>query len=342
MSNNADFDRAMLITRIAFISAGFIGNVVTFCVFSRATFAKNSISTYCRALAIFDCFTLFQLVVDVGLLFFNVLLPFQSSAMCKIYYYSSLGFSTISGWILVAFSFDKLLSVRRAQVALLKRVWFQWSLVAAIALFNFLLYIEVPIYVDLAPYKKFPILIVCDLANLSFYDALIVLYLIESALVPFVLMLGASIVIVRSIWMSRRSVERGAAGGKVDRVRRSRDTRFAISSMTFNVLYVAFKMPLTTVNIMNVYNLPVNDYFNQIAMLLFFANASTSILVHIGSNSLFRRELLALVRLDKSNAVGSNTNTSNPISRGTRGPAATTAVSQRNITTVTRQKTEQR
>lgn len=307
--STATFDYAILITRVVIVSAGFIGNLVSFIIFSRQTFRKNSISTYCQALAVFDCFNLMQLVVDVGLLFYNVMLPFQSNAICKLYFYMSVGFSTIPGWILVAFSIDKMLSMRRSQIDLLKKKWFQWLLVAAIAIVNFLMYLEVPIRLQLEPIPYYPVLMYCELTTLSNYAAIIIMFLVESCVVPFVVMFALSLFVIYTIYKSRKAVERTS---KVDQHRKTRDTRFAISSLTFNVLYVAFKIPLTVVYILEIYNITVSDYFMQLAMLMFFFNSSASFFIHFASNSLFRRELSVILqvkfnRVDSSNSTKDST-----------------------------------
>ena len=85
-----DFLIAMADCRIAVITIGLIGNLITFIVFSRPVFSKNSISTYCRALAIFDCFSIYELVADVGLVSFNYFVPQKSDIGCKLYYYAGM------------------------------------------------------------------------------------------------------------------------------------------------------------------------------------------------------------------------------------------------------------
>lgn len=61
----SEFKTVMIYCRITVISLELLGNIISFMVFSRKTFRNNSISTYFRALAVFDCLTIIQLIKDV-------------------------------------------------------------------------------------------------------------------------------------------------------------------------------------------------------------------------------------------------------------------------------------
>lgn len=149
---------ALNVIRIPTIIIGLVGNILSFIVFSRKPFAKNSISTYCRALALFECFILLQLVNDVGTYIFNTVPDLQSNVMCKIHVYASIGMSSIPGWILVVFALDKLICVLNTsnRFEFIKFRKFQYAVIAFIAVFNLILYIEIPIDVNIK-YKINPL-----------------------------------------------------------------------------------------------------------------------------------------------------------------------------------------
>jgi hypothetical protein len=69
--------------RFAILLFGLIGNTLTFIIFSRKVFAKNSINIYARALAFIDNFILLRFIYDAGFLFFNIDLSLVSSLNCK-------------------------------------------------------------------------------------------------------------------------------------------------------------------------------------------------------------------------------------------------------------------
>ena len=82
-----DFLIGMAECRIAVISIGLIGNILTFIVFSRPVFEKNSIGTYCRALAVFESLTVYQLVADIIFVFYKDFIPQSSDLGCKVVNY---------------------------------------------------------------------------------------------------------------------------------------------------------------------------------------------------------------------------------------------------------------
>lgn len=99
------FYYATPICRVIIISLGLLGNIISFIIFSRKTFRKNSISTYCRALAVLDCIIIIELIHIVHYIINSTKLDFSNltDATCKIFYYLSAQYGSIPAWILVAF-----------------------------------------------------------------------------------------------------------------------------------------------------------------------------------------------------------------------------------------------
>lgn len=196
------FPGVMIMCQSVILSIGLIGNVLTFVIFSRNRFRNNSISTYCRALSLFNSFTVSQLVFYIVLLFSQVYIYNYSDAICKIFYYLSIGYGAVPAWILVAFSIDKMLSVRTKsrQIRILKNKRFQWSLVAVIFVINALIYIEIPIFLkrtEISPGYFF-----CDISLMPYFKAMIILILIQTCLIPFIVMSVTSIITIRLLLKS--------------------------------------------------------------------------------------------------------------------------------------------
>ena len=116
--------------QVAFISIGLIGSLITIIIFLRKTFRNNSISTYCISKALFESLIIFELINDIGYLNNNTYLIHQSEAGCKLFSMISMFITSITPFIMVAFSVDKLLSMRTNSMQILKKKWFQWSLVS--------------------------------------------------------------------------------------------------------------------------------------------------------------------------------------------------------------------
>ena len=237
-SSTADFDNVMRYVKIVMVSIGLAGNIITFIVFSRKAFMKNSIRTYCRALAVSQCLTLIQLITDVNYLVNKTTLLNINDGWCKAVMYIQTENNAIPGWILVAFSVDKTLSMRRIQISILRNKWFQRLVIAIIVVFNLLLYIEIPITISLRQYSNYVKVLYCDFATLDYFTVFIVINLLESTLIPFGIMMVSSVVTIRVLYKSRRSLEKT---GNVNRERKSRDAKFAITSIAFNFMYMVLK-----------------------------------------------------------------------------------------------------
>ena len=70
-SADLKFEIAINAIEVAVISIGLIGNLLTIIVFLRKTFRNNSISTYCRALAVVECLTLSNFAIALFQLLYN-------------------------------------------------------------------------------------------------------------------------------------------------------------------------------------------------------------------------------------------------------------------------------
>ena len=285
-----DFTIKKSIVTLAMAFIGIAGNIISFIIFSRKTFRKNSISIYCRALAIFDMYIITSAVRDFYYILYKIYILNSSDAVCAFYGYAYYSLGSIPGWILVAFSVERTLSLKKVKNGMKKSI-VHFLIVITIVISHLLLYIGVVIYIRLIPVPN-STAFVCDTTLLSYVN---IIYIIESNAVPFLIMLISSLYTIKMLRDSRRHVE---AIGSMDDKRKSRNRKFAITSITFNVLFIVLKTPLLICISIGYYN--VNYYLYQISLALFFLNFSISFFVHFFTNSIFRRELHILLRIRKT------------------------------------------
>ena len=289
------------------IGIGFIGNVISIIVFLRKTFRNNSVSTYCTALAISECLAIIQFINLIYYFPYNTYLMNLSDTFCKIVHTGIILINAIPPFIMVAFSVDKLLSMRTSSIAILKKKWFQWSVVAAIVLFHIGLYMYYPILVKRI--EIFPGYFLCDGSTIGFYKVHQILNILETCIIPFVVLMITSILTIRLLFKSRNSIERN---GKLAKERKLRDRKYAITSVTFNILFIVLKLPSAIFFILFAFYSYYDVYYYHIGNFLFFINSSSGFLVHLVTNSLFRRELLILFRLTKrTNESSANSSLTN-------------------------------
>lgn len=285
------FYYATPIFRVIIISLGILGNIISLIIFSRKTFRKNSISTYCRALAVLDCLIIIELIHMVHYIINSTNSDFSNltDLTCKLFYYLSAQYGSIPAWILMAFSVDKMLNMQLSPPKIIKSKLFQWSVVAGIVVFHFLFYIEFLFLLRLEPAFFDPKILVCNFPFSSFFKTVIYVELTDTCLIPFVIMIATSLVTIRLLVKSRNSLERIGNAGKH---RRHRDMKFAISSLTFNLFFVVLKLPFLVAFLLPLKNM----VFPDIAFLLLLINCSSNFFIHFVTNSIFRRELFSSIR----------------------------------------------
>jgi hypothetical protein len=189
----------------------------------------------------------------------------------------------------------------------MKKKRFQYGSIAAIFIVECLLYIEIPIFIELlqVPIPGVNITLpVCDISNLSFVDILQFFYIFESIIFPFMVMIICTFLIVRTLVKSRQALGAHTGGtttNGADQQRRAKDFKFAVTSVAFNVLFVTFKVPLLCYYVLAFYRFQISPIFQFIGLNAFYLNYAIGIFVHLASNSLFRNEFLVLFRLRQPN-----------------------------------------
>jgi hypothetical protein len=302
------FSKIFVYLRVAFMLAGLAGNAVSFVVFSRKAFGKHSIGVYCRALCASNSFILFQLVLEITNLSLNQQLENNSTIVCKLMNFFNVGLSPISAWILAAFGIDKMIHVLNTnRFAFMKKQKFQCSVIFFCVFGNVLFYLYVPILFELKETTVGNVTSsVCQLQNILQYKALVWTYLVEANILPFILMMAATIVTIKCLVSSRKNLER--VTNRELKSRREKDAKFALNSVVLNILFVILQVPLVLT-----YIVPIDDsttflVVNTICFFLFCLNYSISFGIYFLSNSIFRNEFMHLIRLRKSNQVFSTKN----------------------------------
>lgn len=292
--------------RVGLSLFGLIGNSLSFLVFSRRTFKKNSINVYCRALAVIDStYILVQLINDLAQYAGIQLYP-SVNALCKLSFYIYVSIPSISGWTLAALSVDKAVSVVYVnRISFLRKLSFQLGVIISIVVINLLVYISVPIGLNSIRYENWnnqtnttQVSFGCTINNLSFIRVINYLFLIESSLVPFAFMLAATCVITVRLYQSRTRVflEKDTNSGK-PKNRRLKDRKFAYTSAILNIIFVIFQIPIVLTYLIDVPNLNTYLLFYLSAIIALNMNLCMPFIIYLISNSIFRRQFLSILGL---------------------------------------------
>lgn len=280
---------------------GLIGSVLGFAVFSRKAFSKNSIGVYFKSLAIFDLFPIFNsgfgivsLIIDYDL--FNL-----TNWACKLVHTASFAISAVPGWILVAFSVDQLILVSNTKrFSYFQTKHFQYWLISGLFFIHLVIYSPSVFYVS-----SQNVTTANGTAQVCIFDFSCILpavYLIESSIVPFSIMMITTIWTCKLLFDSRRNLEKNNPSSiQNSSLRKSRDIRFAVNSIILNILFIVLGMPL----VIRSYVFPFedyyeNEYYKTICFIFWYINFTSHFFIGLCVNSLFRREFFIMIGFTSS------------------------------------------
>jgi hypothetical protein len=285
------------------VIVGTVANVLAFVVFSRKAFKNTIFSTYFRALLVVDTIGLLFLTLGKFLsLEFGIDLRDLHLILCKITMPLAYSIPTISAHITVMIKFDRWLSIAKPTVLLIrKKRKFQLIVCITIILINFAyngqLFFS---YIDFDPANKND-WEKCTIIN---QNLLSTMDLINSTLLPFILMLLFSLLTINAVFVSRNRIrnailsQRNASSNRelfssID-LSRKRDIRFVFASILSNIIFLIFNAPHTTFffvtnNMMNQSTTATLNF--QLTLLLSYLNHAIVFFINLAVNSQFKEEL---------------------------------------------------
>jgi hypothetical protein len=215
-------------------------------------------------------------------------LNLTSYLACKLTSYFSCTFSSCSALILMYISFYRFISIRfTAKSFTLKKTNTQLIFIFIIALFDFVYYSPVLISFDLVSVERngsFE----CKLSK-RFSDLVFFMDLSYKFIFVSLFMLLFSVLLIYCIFSSRRRVSNNLSQNR----NLKKDIRLSITSILLNILYISLILPVFIS--FYVYNDIYSDFRFIISYYIFYLNFSINFYTLIASNSLFRKEFLALL-----------------------------------------------
>ncbi len=270
---------------------GLFGSIVGTVLLSTKKMERLPARRIYRFLLITDAiFLTSQVAVDsMNHLEYNLRLA--SNIICKFGLYFNFSLCPISPWILVYISIDRYISICFKQVQIIRKKWFQNLMILLIIVYNLCFYIPFLIFVELTTSltnntetNSSSFSFSCDISREDLDYILYLSDLFNAALVPFILMLLASIFLVHSIVKSRRRL----INLKTDQNRKKslRDIHFAITILVLNFSFFIFSAPICLGNYLN-----VDDFLYSIFIYLFYLGYCINFYILAIFNSVFRKGL---------------------------------------------------
>lgn len=279
-------------------SSGLIGSVLMFAVYSQDNLSRLSVSIYFRYMAIV-CFTsnVFGFIqYEPSNRFFSDL-----KVIYKLANFLTNLLVPISVWLEVLASLDRLVTILFPfRFKWIQKAYIQLITIASIVIYNMLIYV----YNLIERYFLFDIFrIVRNVHNTSKMENFLrIVDLVSSSVVPFVIMLGSSIVIFTGVVRVHRRIKTSSImfGISSSQRRLLRDIKFGVSMIILNVLFFAF---VVVYRLHNLFKFNPFDEETQIIGFLFFnkflSNLSEyyyiiNFYIQILVNSLVRKELCSI------------------------------------------------
>lgn len=280
---------------------GVVANILAFIIFSRKKFQNTIFSIYFRFFIIFDTLSLMLPINKLLEMNFNIIIADISDSLCKFRYYYAYVSVPISGWTLVVISIDRFLSVScSGRFHFRKKKGFHITMAFIILIFNLSYYIpNLFYYIETKTNYSNETNLTIEYSkcqNPGF--ALEIMDLFQSTLVPFLLMIFFSSITIKSLFESR--IRANLKNGH------RKDIRFAITSISLNILFLVMNLPYFIVSILNQHtnifenNFLLFKFIISTTLGLLYSNAATVFFVNILVNRLFRNEFKKIFNCNKN------------------------------------------
>jgi hypothetical protein len=274
----------------AIIILGLFGNLFGLIVISKKKLAKIGPQTVYISLFIFDLLKFFLIFQPYTLFTFNIDIALFSRLICKSYFYINFAFGSISPVLNVYISIERYISIAfSAKKDFLRKKNIQLGFSIILILFNLILYVPTFKAFDLAT-KENRTFCVADFIWLETYGYI---DLTNRVILPFVLMIIFSLLIIYTIFKSR---SRMTSNTRVNRTLR-KDIRFSLISISLNVSYIVFSLPISIIPLLPILRL---NTFILFFLFIHYIAYSANFYLFFLANSLFREGFYSIFICSKN------------------------------------------
>jgi hypothetical protein len=286
---------------------GMIGNSLGFIVLTSKTnkLSKLSVRNLMRFIAILDTLYLFQIIADYLTNSYNLDIRLISRYWCKLFVYFNYCICPISSWLIVFVSVERMASITSPRLAkIFNKHKFQFRLCLFIIIFNLIYYAPFVLFNDLITVEdnsNNTNNVVCTYVNDIYSEALPLMDLFNSALIPFIILTLTSINTIYNILKPRGKFSNNQSDNQNNSNNTNRnekfkkDIKFAITLIILNIIYLFFNLPICITNYID-----TTDFIYILTLYIFYAHFATNFWIFFIFNSLFRNELIYLLFKIKS------------------------------------------
>jgi hypothetical protein len=289
-SKNINVDWLQLFFLILILVLGVVGNILIILVYSRKNYKKYSSILWLQFLAMADGFAVFMTLPYIfsG---FQINLFEYSSFTCKIFYFYQYFSPAVSSWFLFIVNIERYTSIKHRNKKVFSNKLFIAFVLVFIFVWNFFVYFPNFLFFkiklmnvtenasDENAQQSF-----CEQNNPYTINVLPYVDLLNSTLIPFLIMLICTILIIRLIVRQRKKLNKNRNEVK----RYKRDVQFSITIFLMNIFYFLLNMPFCIFNLLNSFE--INFWFILI-IIIYNLQFIFQFFVSVLLNRNFRREL---------------------------------------------------
>jgi hypothetical protein len=283
---------------------GTIGSVFTLLIYSSKKMRRNTISLYWCFMGILDILINLESLISLIQINYNLnLFPLFVDFVCQINQYVTYAVGTMSSWILVTISMDRFIYIAFSRrFPFLFKNKFRSFMIFLIVTCNLVFYLPMAWNSHVVRMNNVTNQTIClDYA----FETAYWMNFFGSLIVPFCLLIFFTVALIVYIKKSRRRVNVAVvSSGNRFIVETSRDTKFVVTSLTLNLIFLILNLPLAVYEILNtlVHLSPeVNLFLINLTVTLWNVFYASDFYVQLAVNSIVRDQFLVLMKFKSQN-----------------------------------------
>lgn len=248
---------------------------------------------------------------------FSAKLDLMSEEFCKTVDYLQFTTSSVSAYLLVTISLDRMINIvfpRRSK--LINKTTFQISAIVTICSLGILCYIPVIVFKgyyvleEKDDYNQTYYVYKCEFRTHESSLGIHIFHMVNTSFLPFSLMISSSIITIISIAKSRSRLKKHNIKFSQGNKNLLKDYYFAVTSTSLNILFLVLSSPLLIANVVGLFSVRVTQFLFSIVSFLFYSNYCSLFFISYFTNSIFREEFGYLIRFKrpKVDPIGSKSN----------------------------------
>ena len=276
---------AIIITDIAFF-IGTFSNTTCIIMYSRKIFHQISASFYFKAISLNNL-----IILSLKVCFWNFEIQYISDKWCKFVMYMIYTIIPVSSWIMVYVLLDRFISIKFYKKFQFRHLCkFKYFILILIYLTTFCVYMPVATGYKIFKINYFNSTEKTNCKSNGHSELISMIDLIYLTLLPFICMIFFTILLVFTIFQSRKRLINKIQS--IDKSIQKKDIRFAFTSIFLILIFLATNLPL---NMLAVFSTESSEFLTFIFNLIADTNIVFNIFIHFLTNKLFRNEMFKII-----------------------------------------------